>query len=198
MNSYETSERLKKFAVVPGYNQEWSRLAAFASDELGAELAEALEAATDAQRRLIVSAACNGPAQSTIYGVGGWIREEAQDFIRFVLAVADTAVRVMEVQKGEWSGKDLLWALRDCYEAVGKAGSSPTEEYRRLSKATLVCCAANGSGKGFNDDAPYLAEHFDTLEPYMEFLIRSGDTSNGQLNMLLTTQPVPSLSEGIL
>jgi hypothetical protein len=198
MNSYKTTERLKKFAVVPGYTQEWSRLAAFASDELGAELAASLESATDAQRRLIVSAACEGPSRDTIYGVGGWITDDAQDYIRFVLIVADTAVRVMKVEKSEWDRKDLLRALRHCYETVGRAGDSPTDEYRNLCKATLVCYAANGPWQGFNDDAPYLAEHFDALAPYIEFLIRSGDTSNGQLNMLLTTQPVLPLSQGMV
>lgn len=203
MKSYEMSERLRGIGVPAGHSREWSRLVACADAGLSAELLAALEEASEEKRYVIISLACEGPEKGRgILGVGGWVSEEAARFIRFVIAVADVAARVREAKKGtsleQWDRETFIMMIRHCYTTVGADDQEMTEGLRQLSRATLVCCAANGPWTGFNENAPYFAEHFDALEPYIEFLIRSRDTTHSQLNMLLATQPILPLVEGML
>lgn len=201
MDSYEMSERLCEVCIPSGYIGKWSRLVAFADDDLKAELLNAMEGSGTYRKDVIAVAACEGTDKGNIFGIGGYLKIEAQHYIRFVLSVVDTAIRAKSVQYGTLLKKKyILTSLQHAYATLEGSTEPMTEEQVRFAKAAIVAHATHESLSiaATKDDVQYLAEHFDGLDQYLEFIVRSGDMSRSQLNMLLTTKPLLPLIDGML
>lgn len=202
MDSYELSERLTEVCMPTGRIGDWARLAAFAGDDLKQELLTTLEGSSDFRKQVITAAACEGTGRGTIFGVGGYLNTEAIRYIRFVISFADTAIRTKTVQYGgELRIKKIIAALQKAYEWSSEGSMEPMDESQTyFVKASLVSLSTTGNPfiESVRDEITYLAGHYDALEPYLSFIIQTGDMSRSQLNMLLATKPVVPLTGGML
>lgn len=202
MDSYELSERLTEACMPNGRIGEWSRLVAFADDDLKRELLNALEGSGEFRKQVITVAACQGTGKGIIFGVGGYLNDEATRYIRFVIAFADTAITTKIVQHGdELRIKKVIAALQKAFEWTTAVPTESSDEYKEhFAKACLVSHAAIGNPffESVEEDITYLAGHYDALEPYLNFIIQTSDMSRSQMNMLLTTKPVVPLMGGAL
>jgi hypothetical protein len=202
MESYELSQRLTKVCMPTGRIGDWARLVAFAEDDLNQELLNALEGSNDFRKQVIATAACEGTGNGTIFGMGGYLNAEAVRYIRFVISFADTAISTKTIQYGgELRIKKIISALQKAYEWTSEGFTGTMSESQAyFAKASLVSLATTGNPfiESVRDEITYLAEHYDAVEPYLSYIIQTGDMSRSQLNMLLATKPVVPLTGGML
>lgn len=202
MDSYELSERLSEACMPIGRIRDWARVTVAADDDLKMELLIALEGSEQFRKQLIAAAACEGPDKGTILGIGGSLNQEAVRYIRFVIALADTAISTKITQHGDaMRVEKVVPALQKAFEWTKAVFPDPLSEAAlHFSKAALVSLAANGNPflEVVQDEITYLAGHYEALEPYLTFIIQTRDMSYSQLNMLLATKPVVPLVGGQL
>jgi hypothetical protein len=119
-----------------------------------------------------------------------------------MISFADTAISTKAIQYGdELRIKKIIPALQKAYQWTSEDSTGPMNESKTcFAKASLVSLAATGNPflEVVLDDIKYLAGHYDALEPYLSFIIQTGDMSRSQLNMLLATKPVVPLVGGQL
>lgn len=202
MSSHGLVERLEEIVAPPGYTGKWADLIACADDDLRNELLSALEHSSAFYRTVIIATVTDGSGRNYILGTGGTVSNAAKKFIRFVLCTVDVAIRAASAQQSELRAHVVSLSLRRMYGWIaariekGEIVQNPTEQY--LKAAVL---AQGISGVNLNtrlDEIAYFAEHYDALEPYLDFIIASGDMSRSQVNMLITTSPLVPLVGGAL
>jgi hypothetical protein len=201
METLDIYEQLAECATPSGYYGKWSGLVASATRETRTELLEALTGKPKSIQRTIIAACCEGPDGKPTRGYGGNLRPEAEQYVSFVLAVAETAVLTQRAKHGQGLKiTHLVKAIGRTHKWVEEVSESHS---RDLANAALVSFATLYTGWAGVDEfgskeIEYLADNYAALEPYLAHIVQSGEFTLPRLEGLLADKPVLPLLDGML
>lgn len=201
METLDIYEQLAECATPSGYYGKWPGLVASASRETRSELCDALVGKPKNYQRTVIAACCDGPDGKPTRGYGGNLRPEAEQYVSFVIAVAETALLTQRAKEGQTLKMNhLVQAIHRTHEWVnGKTDNNSND----LAKAALVSFATLYTGylgvdEFSAEEIGFLATNYAALEQYAAYIVQSGEFTLQRLEGLLADKPVLPLLDGML
>jgi hypothetical protein len=194
------------YAPAHGLKFQWDMVIAHSDDEFRQDLLTALETGDALRNMLLLTVICSGwDGMSSPVSKTRKLKRTARRFGYHAIATIDSVSNRVQMPLGNVSTRyywPVTTVIQESYVwLTPPSGAKPkgclTEEESRLANAY---CIVRGLGR---DSVDYdvvqaVAQNYEELSPYLDFLRSSGDVTMDSIYRILDTKPELALAEGAL